>query len=146
MQLSEGHHWKKKRNPWHLDHLIWKDAKVNTRIKIILFQCTWTEIKYNFLNLLTEIYCWAGPITSVLHYKAARLTRFTLLFFRPTGFQVPPQKSPSAHSKLFFFKWKLINFSPSQKFYFVFQGRNPLKILSITEEQYTVYGAMSKLN
>lgn len=36
--------------PQHLD-LLWKDTVVNIRIKIILFQCTWTEIKYNFLNL-----------------------------------------------------------------------------------------------
>lgn len=48
---------------------------------------------------LKEIYCWAGPITSVLYYKAARLTRPISLLFGPTGFKVPTQKGPSAQSK-----------------------------------------------
>lgn len=43
-------------------------------------------------------------------------------------------------------KRMLINSSPSQKFCIVLQGKPPLKTLSITEEQYTVYGSIAKLN
>lgn len=87
-------------NPQHLDILLWKDAIVNIRIKIILFQCTWTEIKYNFLNLkryiaglaqsqvfsttrqqdwLDPLHCFLDQLDSKYHLK--RVLQHKAIFF-----------------------------------------------------------------
>lgn len=78
---------------------------------------------------LDPLHCFLDQLDSKYHLK--RVLQHTANFFCCCCFET---------------KGKLINSSPSQKFYIVFQGRSTLKILSITEEQYTVCGAISKLN
>lgn len=106
------------------------------RIKIILFQCTWTEIKCNnyCLDLLAGLYCWAGPM-AFSTTRQQELTRPTLLdFFGPIQSTTLERVLQHTANHDFVNKRKKFNSSPTQKNYIAFQRCSPLKIQSVTEE------------